>query len=183
MEYIKADLYRYNKLSGLGGLVRGLMIPGFRYMFLLRLAASYKNKKSLKRNFYRLLLRRYVYKYGIQIPVSTKIGEGFYIGHFGNIVVSENAVIGNNCNIAHSVTIGQTRRGDKQGAPVIGNNVWIGTGSVIVGKITIGDNVLIAPLTYLTIDVPDNSMVIGNPAKIIERKDATEGYINNVLKV
>nr|WP_246597064.1 serine acetyltransferase [Pontibacter aydingkolensis] len=148
----------------------------------MRLATSHSNRKSIKRIFYKLLLRRYVYKYGIQIPVSAKIGEGFYIGHFGSIVVSENAVIGNNCNIAHSVTIGQTRRGSRKGAPVIGNNVWIGTGSVIVGKITIGNNVLIAPLTYLTIDVPDNCMVMGNPAKIIEKENATEGHINNVLR-
>ncbi|GAB3203709.1 serine O-acetyltransferase [Pontibacter aydingkolensis] len=182
MDIIKADLYRYNKLSGVKGLLRGLMIPGFRYMFLMRLATSHSNRKSIKRIFYKLLLRRYVYKYGIQIPVSAKIGEGFYIGHFGSIVVSENAVIGNNCNIAHSVTIGQTRRGSRKGAPVIGNNVWIGTGSVIVGKITIGNNVLIAPLTYLTIDVPDNCMVMGNPAKIIEKENATEGHINNVLR-
>ncbi|MEO5991437.1 MAG: serine acetyltransferase, partial [Ferruginibacter sp.] len=59
--------------------------------------------------------------------------------------------------------------------------VWIGTGAVVVGKIKIGNNVLIAPLTYVNFDVPNNSIVIGNPARIISKEDATAGYINNVL--
>lgn len=60
----------------------------------------------------------------------------------------------------------------------IGNRVWIGTNAVIVGKITVGSNVLIAPNSYVNFDVPDNPIVIGNPAKIIYRKDVIEGYIN-----
>jgi serine O-acetyltransferase len=178
---IKHDLFRYNKLSGYRGLLRGMMIPGFRFMFFLRLASQYQNKNSIKRIFYKLILRKYVVKYGIQIPASTEIGEGFYIGHFGNIVVSANAKIGKNCNIAHGVTIGQTNRGKKKGAPVIGDQVWIGTGSVIVGKVTIGNNVLIAPLSYINFDVPGNSLVLGNPAKIVKKDNPTEGYINNIL--
>jgi len=128
------------------------------------------------------LLRRYSYKYGIQIPVNTSIGEGFYIGHFGTIVINSRAVIGNNCNIAHNVTIGMSYRGDKTGTPTIGDHVWIGTGAVIVGKIHIGQNVLIAPLSYVNIDVPSDSIVIGNPAKIITNMNATDGYINYILK-
>jgi len=50
---------------------------------------------------------------------------------------------------------------------------------VIVGNVTIGDDVLIAPLTYVNFDVPAHSIVMGNPGKIIPRDNATEGYINN----
>lgn len=130
---------------------------------------------------YSYLRKRYMYKYGIQIPTPTKIGEGCYIGHFGNIIINEKAVIGNNCNIAHGTTIGKANRGKLMGNPVIGNKVWIGTGSVIIGNIKVGNNVLIAPLTYVNFDVPDNSVVVGNPAKVIPREDATEGYINYIL--
>lgn len=182
MNAIKSDLYRYNKLCGIRGLLRGLLIPGFRYMFFLRLASNHQNKRSIRRIFYKIIVRRYVFKFGIQIPVKTKIGKGFYIGHFGNIVISANAKIGENCNIAHGVTIGQTNRGVKKGAPVIGDYVWIGTGSVIVGKVFIGNNVLIAPLSYINFDVPENSLVLGNPAKIVKKDNPTEGYINNILE-
>lgn len=123
-----------------------------------------------------------MFKYGFQIPVSTQIGSGFYIGHFGTIVINEKAKIGENCNIAHGVTIGQANRGKSKGCPIIGNKVWIGTGAIIVGKITVGSNVLIAPNSYVNFDVPDNSVVLGNPGKIIPKANATEGYINSCLE-
>ena len=126
--------------------------------------------------------RRCSIKYGFQIPTSTRIGAGFYIGHFGTIVVNSKSRIGNNCNIAHGCTIGQANRGERKGYPTIGNRVWIGTGSVIVGNINIGSNVLIAPNSFVNFDVPDDSLVIGNPAKIIEKHNATEGYIENILE-
>lgn len=178
---IRADLYRYDGLSGKWGFFKGLFIPGFRYSYLLRKAAR-KSKYSLMWLIYNYLLRRYSFKYGFQIPSRTQIGEGFYIGHFGNIVINPDAKIGKNCNIAPCTTIGQTYRGKRKGNPIIGDNVWIGTNSVIVGKIQIGDNVLIAPCSYVNFDVPDNSIVLGNPAKIIEKENATEGYINYVFK-
>lgn len=93
-------------------------------------------------------------------------------------MINNRAKIGSNCNISHGVTIGQTNRGKLKGYPTIGNRVWIGTGAVIVGNINIGDNVLIAPNTYVNIDIPPNSIVFGSPAKIIFNKDATSGYIN-----
>ena len=109
------------------------------------------------------------------------IGKGLYLGHPYNISVSEFAEIGNNCNLSKGVTIGAENRGTRAGAPKLGNKVWVGTNAVIVGKITIGDNVLIAPNAFVNRDVPPDSIVIGNPAQIISgHPDATEGYINTV---
>ena len=65
------------------------------------------------------------------------------------------------------------------GAPIIGNEVWIGVNSTIVGKIKIGDDVLIAPNSYINCDIPSHSIVIGNPCKVYNKNDSTEGYINN----
>jgi serine O-acetyltransferase len=176
-EKIKADLQRY--IPGpysFFTLFRGFRSQGFRYMFFRRLLDN-TNRKSLPWFLFKLFLRHYTYKFGFQIGGS--IGKGFYIGHFGTIVVNPDTVIGTNCNIAHNVTIGVTRRGSRAGVPVIGNDVWIGTGAVIVGKISIGNNVLIAPLTYVNFDVPDNSIVFGNPGVIRFSENATSGYINN----
>jgi len=177
-EVIKADLYRY---GGLTKLSKGKKIEGFRYMYYLRKASQYK-KMSILGIYYRLIIRKLSYKFGFQIPVTTSIGEGFYIGHFGTIVINGNAKIGKYCNIAHSTTIGQANRGKLKGYPTIGDKVWIGTGSVIVGNIKIGNNVLIAPNSFVNIDVPDNSLVIGNPAKVINKENPTEGYINYIKR-
>jgi len=178
---IKADLYRYHQLTGLRGFIKGLSIPGFRYMYVVR-KASRSTRYSISWLFFNLLRRRYGYKYGFQIPASTDIGEGLYIGHYGTLIINEKAKIGKNCNIAPGVTIGQTFRGKLMGNPTIGDKVWIGTGAVIVGNITIGTNVLIAPNSYVNVDVPDNSLVIGNPCKIIPKDNPCEGYLNFFLE-
>ncbi len=176
-ELLKSDLFRIiPKPYSFFNLLKGFRNQGFRYLFFKRLKS-----KSFNRVFtfiYRIIIRHYTYKFGFQIPVEN-IGGGFYIGHFGTVVVSVNAKIGRNCNIAHNVTIGAAR-GERSGAPQIGDFVWMGTGSVIVGNIKIGNNVLIAPNSFVNFDVPDNSIVIGNPGKIIHKKNPTKDYINNI---
>jgi serine O-acetyltransferase len=177
---IKADLFRHGGLSGVSGFLKGFRIPGFKYMFFFRKAARYKKYSPLW-FVVKFFLRRYGYKYGFQIQPGTLIGEGFYIGHYGTIVINPRAKIGRDCNVAHNVTIGQTNRGKLKGYPTIGDKVWIGTGSVIVGNINIGSNVLIAPNSFVNVDVPSGSIVIGNPCKIISKEDPCRGYIEYIL--
>ena len=176
-----SDLKRYKGEYNESIRLSSLLIPGFRYTYLLRLASMY-NKKSIKGVIYRFLLRKYSIKYGIQIYPSTKIGKGLYIGHWGTIIINHHAEIGENCNLSSGVTIGQTNRGEKQGCPTIGNKVWIGTNAVIVGKINIGNNVMIAPNGFVNFDVPDNSIVVGNPGNIIRKENPTKGYIENIYE-
>ena len=114
----------------------------------------------------------------IEITETTQIGEGLYIGHAYNITINPDAILGKNINIHRGVLIGQTNRGGRRGAPVIGNEVWIGINAAIVGNITIGDDVLIAPNSYVNCDVPSHSVVFGNPCIIKHRENATEGYVN-----
>jgi serine O-acetyltransferase len=118
-----------------------------------------------------------MFEYGFQIGGT--IGKGFFIGHFGTIVVNPDAVIEENCNVAHNITIGVTRRGPNAGAHRIGNEVWIGTGSTIVGQINIGNNIMIAPGAFVNFDIPDNSIVIGNLRIIRQKTDSTTGHIRN----
>lgn len=133
----------------------------------------------ITKNFFSFLYRFFSFLYKIEIPLSTKIDSGLYIGHPYCITINKNVTIGKNCNIHKGVTIGQENRGIKKGCPRIGNNVWIGINSTIVGKIEIGNDVLIAPNSYVNINIPSHSIVIGNPCKIIKRDNATEYYINN----
>ena len=152
--------------------------PNLRFIFIFR---KCQESKGLFYFFWRILLQRYQIKYGYQIYPKTQIGAGLYLGHWGALVINPLAKIGKNCNIAQGVTIGQQNRGKKAGYPTIGNEVWIGTNAVIVGNIHIGNNVLIAPNSYVNFDVPDNSIVIGNPAQIISNDEATKDYINNKI--
>jgi len=180
-EIIKADLFRYipERYSFLN-LLKGFRSQGFRYMYFRR-KVHLSNRKNPMRLLYWVMMRHYMYKFGFQI--AGNIGKGFFIGHFGTIVTHQDVIIGDNCNIAHNVTIGVTRRGKKAGAPKIGNEVWIGTGAILVGNISIGNNVLVAPGTYINFNVPDNSIVIGNPGVIKQCAEATEGYINNKYRI
>lgn len=129
--------------------------------------------------FYRLILRWALFRYKSEISWRCQIGEGLYIGHPYGITINEKAIIGRNCNIHKGVTIGQENRGAREGTPIIGNEVWIGVNATIVGKITIGDDVLIAPNCYVNRDIPSHSIVFGNPCVIKHKMNATEDYINN----
>jgi len=171
------DLFRYYGEAGETKKRRLFRPKELTYIFFFRQVQSTKN--VLLKYYYKFKLRKISEKTLIQIPASTKIGEGFYIGHTGRLIINEEAVLGKNINVATGVTIGQESRGKRKGCPTIGDNVWIGTNSVIVGNIKIGNDVLIAPLTFVNFDVPDHSVVIGNPARIISKENATEGYVNN----
>lgn len=135
----------------------------------------------ISRNFYKCLLKYFRSKNLIELAANCKIGDGLYIGHPYAITINPKAIIGSNCNIHKGVTIGQENRGKRKGTPVIGNDVWIGINSTIVGNITIGDDVLIAANTFVNKDIPSHSIVFGNPCVIKPCVDskATESYINN----
>ncbi len=136
-------------------------------------------KNPICKIYFRLLYKLSYSKSHIEIPITTNIGGGLYIGHAYGITINPKVIIGKNCNIHKGVTIGQENRGKHKGAPNIGNCVWIGVNSTIVGKVTIGDDVLISPNSYINCDIPSHSIVFGNPCIIKANNNATEGYINN----
>jgi len=108
---------------------------------------------------------------GIELPCEVAIGEGFIIDHHGGIVVSGYARFGANCRLRPGVVIGLARVDDPV-APVIGNNVDIGAGAKILGRITIGDNVLVGANAVVVRDVPANHVAVGVPAIVKPRRDA-----------
>lgn len=147
-----------------------LLKHNLKYMYLWR-----KNKKSIitKYRIYRLCR-----KYGIEISSGAEIGNGLYMGHPYNITIASGVRMGKNCNVHKGVTIGRINTGKKEGVPIIGDSVFFGINSTIVGNIKIGSDVLIAPNSYVNFDVPDHSVVIGNPGVIHYKENATAGYVN-----
>ena len=178
---IFSDLYRIagnvKRTTLLAYIIRG---EAYRYNFWMRSCRYAKSNTLLKYTLYpfaRLMHGHLTYKLGISIPAQTSIGSGFYIGHFGGIVVSHKATIGKNCNISQGVTIGRTNRGSNKGYPVLGDNIYIGPGAVIAGNVRIGNNVAVGANCVVTTDIPDNSVVAGVPGRVISQKGSA-GYVN-----
>lgn len=178
-EAIRADLFRCFGKTDRKAFKKALNDPGFEFMLYFRLCSVY-SKYSIIGALARWMNTRLTYKFGFQIPRITKIGKGLRISHFGTLVVNYHTIIGDNCYLSHNVTLGKVSKGPREGCPKIGNRVWIGPGAIIIGHVIIGDDVLISGNTFVNFDVPSNSLVMGNPGKIIERENATEGYVTHV---
>jgi len=175
--YFKSDIDRYfvlmpertlGKTLRLWAYTPGLWILLF-YRFGQSLSIACRKHRILKPlvavyGFFYFLLRVFV---GIDIPIEADIGEGFYIGHYGGIIIHPASVIGRNCNISQGVTIGAGGRGDQRGVPTIGDRVYIGPGAMIFGSITVGNNVAVGANAVVNSSVPDDAVVGGIPAQIL----------------
>lgn len=174
-DYIREDLKRYFlKSNGFFERTKIVLLTQGIWAILIYRAGSYLYKRKSSYPFPSLLLHflTLIQKFveivtGIVLPFTAEIGKGLYIGHFGSIIVSHMAVIGEYCNISQENTIGQAGRGGKQYAPVIGNRVYIAPGAKVFGKIRIGNDVAIGANAVVSKDIPDNAVVGGNPSKII----------------
>ena len=111
---------------------------------------------------------------GICIPAKCEIGEGLYIGHYGGIILPRHGRIGHNCSFAQNSTIGVAGTGELRGAPTIGNRVFIGAHSVVVGRITIGEDAMICAGSIVTRSVPPRAVVMGNPARVVSYEGSFE---------
>lgn len=101
--------------------------------------------------------------WGIELPRKARIGPGLYIGHFGGITVSPEAVMGEHCSISPGVVIGLSGQGERLGVPVIGDDVYIGPGAKVIGKIRIGSSVKIGANAVVYRDIPDHAVAALDP--------------------
>ena len=175
-ELLKSDLFRQAGNVSIGKFILFFLINhGYRFLVYFRLVQS----GSLILKVFRIPLYLTKKKYGIEISLSAKIGSGLNLQHPFNITLNSKCILGNNVTIYKNATIGSEMRGERKGVPTIGNNVYIGLNSVIVGSVTIGDNVLIAPNAFVNFDVPANAIVLPGRAIIIKKENATDGYLKN----
>jgi putative colanic acid biosynthesis acetyltransferase WcaB len=106
---------------------------------------------------------------GIELPWDTQVGENLKLHHGVALVVNHKTIIGDNCVLRHSTTIGNKKLSDgsASASPNIGNNVDIGSNVVIIGPISVGNNSVIGAGSVVIKDVPPNTVVVGNPARVV----------------
>lgn len=110
------------------------------------------------------------------VPYRLKAGKDLVLGYYGlGIVIHERAIIGDDCHIDQNVTIGGTSK--KYDVPRLGNSVYVGAGAKILGPISIGNNVVIGANSVVISDIPDNSLVVGIPGKIVKSGICKSDYV------
>jgi serine O-acetyltransferase len=181
MQKFSLDVKKYKKYSGnKSTLILILTTQGLWALIVYRISNSIYNSntpKSIKKILlvFAVIWQKWIeITTGISISYACQIGSGFYIGHFGGIIINASAIIGSNCNISQGVTIGVSGRGKNRGVPVIGNNVYIGANATVVGNIKIGDNCIIAANSLVTSSVEANTTVMGVPAIIVSNNTSLD---------
>lgn len=148
-----------------------LIYPHFYYIKVLRIAEHYyrcSKVNSFFNIFYystRLKLHVLGLLLGFTIPINV-FQKGLSIAHYGTIVVNSDAKVGLNCRLHPGVTIGAVRGL----APIIGDNVFLGPGVVVLGNIKVGNNVHIGANSLVDFSISDNSRVTIATAQVSKYK-------------
>lgn len=159
----------FSDIQRMGGGKRLIISSICKFVVLFRIGSYLKTKGIFYKPLYiivSLIYRHYQYRVGCPWGLGTKIGGGIKICHYPGIIINSGAVIGKNFTVFQGCTIGSTY-GPKGGVPVLGDNVVMAANSTVIGNVHIGNNVMIGAGAVVTRDVPDNAVVAGVPAKII----------------
>ena len=173
---LKTDLKRY-KISenGMVNFFDHLFRQEIWALFVYRFGSwiHFKVKIPLIRQILKIIAFVF-YKFneiitGVSIPYGVAIGPGLYIGHFGRIIIHHEVKIGKNFSVGPGVVIGTKGVGHK-GAPVIGDDVYVGVGAKILGNITIGNHARVGANSVVIRDVEDGNTVAGVPAVVVKAR-------------
>lgn len=145
--------------------------PGFRTLAVYRFGAwrmgvSPKLLRAPLSLLYRALYRRCRNGYGIELPYSVRVGRQVVIEHQGGIVIHGNTEIGDRCIIRQNCTLGLKRLDALDDAPVLGHDVHLGAGAVVLGRVMLGDGATVGANAVVTTDVPPGALALGVPARI-----------------
>ena len=143
-----------------------LLYSGLHALMLYRLShALHTHKKYFAA---RMISQGARFLTGIEIHPGAQIGEGLFIDHGSGVVIGETAIIGDNCTLYQGVTLGGTGKDQGKRHPTIGNNVMISSGAKVLGPFKVGDNSRIAAGAVVLEEVPENSTVVGVPARVVK---------------
>ncbi len=135
-----------------------LKAPNYRVVVLLN---YYQKVNSFLKK--RIVANKLSVKYGVEVGTRPSIGKGLQIMHFQNLVIGNKVKIGDNVKLYQGVTLGEKN----EGYPIIDDNVVVYPGAKVIGPIKIGKNSIIGANSVVLKDVPENVIVAGIPARII----------------
>lgn len=174
---IKLDFYVYWSKKGDVNIIQAILYMvtchGWHVMFNFRLGKIiYAIRIPIVSHILKMIFQIFWFVlttfYGIWIDLTCKIGSGFYIGHYGGIIIHGD--FGDNCSVGQGVTIGSKGAGKSDGWPRLGDDVYIGAGAKVIGCLVVGDSVIIGANSVVVRDVPSNSLVVGIPGVIKNKK-------------
>jgi serine O-acetyltransferase len=152
--------------------------PGFRAVAVHRFGVWLLAKPRIVRaplyRVYRLLFRFMRNHYGIELPLTTRVGRRLSIGHQGGIVIHPRAEIGDDVVLRQNVTIGAASADRTHEAPRLGDRVEVGAGAVVIGRVRIGDGARIGPNAVVMSDVPAGATAFAAPARVIVARGGKE---------
>lgn len=169
---IKADAGVYWEKRGADSLLQSVLYiltcHGWHIMFLFRIgkiiyAIKIPILSHVLKIIFQIIWFLFTTIYGVWLDLSNNIGKGFYIGHFGGIIIRGD--FGDFCSIGQCVTVGTKGAGKSDGYPVIGSEVYIGAGAKVIGNIRIGDDVVIGANAVVTKSIDSSCLAIGIPAE------------------
>lgn len=164
MKYIKEEFELIKKRDpSIKSIFEVFLYPSFKAKLYYKIS----NKLYRKKHYF---LARYVSeklkkKTGIEIHPGATIGKNLFIDHGVGVVIGETAVIGDNVTIYQGATLGTTGKVIENRHPIVGDNVIIGAGAIILGPLKIGNNAKIGAGAVVLGDVEENSTVVGVKAK------------------
>ena len=144
-----------------------LLYQGFHILIFHRIGHFFYNIKLYF--IARLISQIGRFLTGIEIHPGAQIGNRLFIDHGMGVVIGETAIIGNDCTIFHGSTLGGTGKDVNKRHPTLKNNVIVGCGAQLLGNITIGNNVKIGANAIVLSDIPDNSTVVGEKSRVIQK--------------
>lgn len=165
---LNCDIKRYLQKDTITNRLKVILINHtFHLIFFYRLGV-FCRKIPILGKIFGILIEYFIrIIYSSDISCKSKIGAGLMILHGHDIVIGADVVIGKNCKIFNGVTLGNKNTEiNINEQPILGNNVVVGTGAKILGKIFIGDNVKIGANSVVLIDIPSDSVAVGVPANI-----------------
>lgn len=172
-DLFKKDWKHYKHTEWKGTNILRLMISqNMRYMFTGRMSQC----SGIIGKIYGIINNHQGKKMGNEICFSV-IEGGCVLRHPYGITVGSEAKIGLDATLYKGCTVGTIRSGVKAGTPIIGDRVVICSNATVVGGVHIGNDVLISAGAFVNFDVPDHSVVIGNPGVIHRKENASREYL------
>ncbi len=142
-----------------------------RFSVGFRIVRAYRRQHWLYERGHRTLAlwlaKRSRMRYGAEIHPAARIGRRFTVDHGIGVVVGGTTIIGDDCLMYQGATLGMTGKHGGKRHPTLGNGVLVGAGSILLGAITVGDGAYIGAGSVVVDNVPANTTVVGNPARVV----------------